>query len=585
MATPGRKVDVVRFQERAELLDFLLEVSAVTSETLDLDRILANVASIVKEVVPYDLFAILLYSERQGGLSIRYGIGHRDEVMRHLVIPLGEGITGLAAASRQPVLVGDVKNDVRYLPNLDAVRSELAVPMVVRGRLVGVIDLQATRLDAYREQDRSLLQLIASRVAVSIDNARLYRRVDRQNRTFKTLANLSQEFSSILDLDDLLGKIARITRTLVAFDAFSILLVDPGRQLLRRRFSERYDQRVDLDNIPCGKGITGAAVQSREIVRVLDTLADPRYIASNPGIHSEIAVPLIVQDRVVGVMDLESERMAYFTEDHARLLALLAPQIASSVENARLYGELAEREKSLDQDLKAARNLQSVLLLREAPEIEGLDIAIRFRPAREITGDVYDIFDYGSEHTVFTFGDVSGKGVAAALYGAMVSGLLRSLAYRRRSPAALLKLFNDVLRERIVEAQYVTLMVLVWESALRRFVMANAGAAPPIICRRGELIKPRVEGVPAGLLDDRDYEEVTLEAQQGDLLVLYSDGITDQLNTSGEDYGRGHLSRAIRQLCGRDPETVADQILADLAEFTGDAPMHDDQTLVVLRVR
>src|ERR1700682_6388385 len=226
MAAPGSKVSV-RFHKRAELLDFLLEVSAVTSETLDLDRILANVASIVKEVVPYDLFAILLYSERQGGLSICYGIGHRDEVMRHLVIPLGEGITGLAAASRQPVLVGDVKNDVRYLPNLDAVRSDLAVPMVVRGRLVGVIDLQATRLDAYREQDRSLLQLIASRVGVSIDNARLYRRVDRQNRTLKTLANLSQEFSSILDLDDLLGKIARITRTLVAFDAFSILLVDP----------------------------------------------------------------------------------------------------------------------------------------------------------------------------------------------------------------------------------------------------------------------------------------------------------------------------------------------------------------------
>src|SRR6202022_869428 len=274
------------------------------------------------------------------------------------------------------------------------------------------------------------------------------------------------------------------------------------------------------------------------------------------------------QDRVVGVMNLESERMGYFTEEHSRLLAVLAPQIASSVENARLYEELAQREHRMDQDLKAARYLQSVLLLREAPEIEGLDIAIRFRPCREITGDVYDVFEHGADFAVFTFGDVSGKGAAAALYGAMVSGLLRSLAHRRRSPAALLKLFNNVLRERIVEAQYVTLMVLVWESAIRRFVIANVGAAPPIICRRGELIKPRVEGVPAGLLDDRDYEEVTLEAQQGDLLVLYSDGITDQLNTSGEDYGRGHLSQTLRRLCGRAPETVADQILADLAEFT-----------------
>ncbi len=583
MATPGSKA-APRFQERSELLDFLLEVSTLTSETLDLDRILANVAAIVKEVVVYDLFAILLYSERHKGLSVRYGIGHRDEVVRNLLIPLGEGITGLAASTRQPVMVGDVQSDTRYLAALDAVRSELAVPMIARGKLVGVLDLQSTRLNAYREQDRALLQLIASRVAVSIDNARLYRRVERQNRTLRTLAYLSQEFSSILALEVLLGKIAQITHALVAFDAFSVLLVDTEKQVLRRLFSQRYDQRVDLDNIPLGKGITGAAVQSREIVRVVDTLADARYIASHPDIHSEIAVPLVVQDHVVGVMDLESERLGFFTEDHSRLLALLAPQIASSVENARLYGELAQREQRLNQDLKAARNVQSVMLLREAPEIEGLGIAIRSRAAREITGDVYDIFEYGPDHSVFTFGDVSGKGAAAALYGAMVTGLLRSLAHRRRSPAELLKLLNNVLRERIVEAQYVALMVLVWENPLHRFVMANAGAAPPIICRRGELIRPRAEGVPAGLLNDRDYEEVTLEAEPGDLIVMYSDGITDQPNTLGEDYGRGHLSRALRRLCGHDPETVASEILADLDEYSAGVPMADDQTLVVLKV-
>ena len=584
MATPARK-STVRFQERAELLDFLLEVSAATSESLDLDRIMANVAEIVKDVVPYDLFAILLYSERQRGLRIRYSIGHREEIVRSLVLPLGEGITGAAAASRQPILVSDVRSDPRYLTALDAVQSELAVPMLARGKLVGVIDLQSTRLNAYREQDRSLVQLIASRVAVSIDNARLYRRVDRQNRTLKTLSNLSQEFSSILDLDELLGKIAKTIHALVAFDAFSILLVDAGRKALLHRFSERYDKRVVLDNIPLGKGLTGAAAESREIVRVTDTAVDPRYIASHPEIRSEIAVPLVVQDRVVGVMDLESERMGFFTEDHSRLLALLAPQIASSVENARLYEELAQREQRMEQDMKAARNMQSVLLLRDAPEIEGLEIAIRQRAAREITGDVYDIFEHGAEYTVFTFGDVSGKGAAAALYGAMVSGLLRTLAHRRRSPAALLRLLNRVLRERIVEAQYVTLMVLVWERAQQRFVMANAGAAPPIICRQGEILKPRVEGVPAGLLDNREYEELTFNVQQGDLMVLYSDGITDQPNAKEEEYGRGHLSRALRRLTGKEPEAVADGILEDLDGFANGMARFDDQTLIVLKVR
>jgi sigma-B regulation protein RsbU (phosphoserine phosphatase) len=584
MATPARK-STVRFQERAELLDFLLEVSAATAESLDLDRIMANVAEVVKEVIPYDLFALLLYNERQRGLSIRYSIGHRDEIVRSLVLPLGEGITGAAAASRQPILVPDVRNDPRYLTALDAVRSELAVPMLARGKLVGVIDLQSTRLNAYREQDRSLLQLIASRVAVSVDNARLYRRVDRQNRTLKTLSNLSQEFSSILDLDELLGKIAKTIHALVAFDAFSILLVDSDRKVLTHRFSERYDKRIVLDNIPLGKGLTGAAAESREIVRVTDTAIDPRYIASHPDIRSEIAVPLMVQDRVVGVMDLESERMGFFTEDHSRLLALLAPQIASSVENARLYEQLAQREQRLEQDMKAARNMQSVLLLREAPEIEGLDIAIRHRAAREITGDVYDIFEHGADYTVFTFGDVSGKGVAAALYGAMVSGLLRTLAHRRRSPAALLRLLNRILRERIVEARYVTLTVLVWERAKQRFVMANAGAAPPMICRKGEILKPRVEGVPAGLLDNRVYEELTVEVERGDLILLYSDGVTDQPNPSEEEYGRGHLARALKRLSGKNPEVVADEILADLDQFASSAPRFDDQTLIVLKVR
>ena len=582
MGAVSRK-STVRFHERAELLDFLLEVSAATSETLDLDQILGNVAAVVKDVIPYELFAIMLYSERQQGLSIRYSIGHREEIVKNLVLPLGEGVTGIAAATRQPILVNDVRSDPRYISALDVVQSELAVPMLTRGRLVGVIDLQSARRDAYREQDRALLQLIATRVAVSIDNARLYRRVDRQNRTLKTLARLSQQFSSILDVDELLSTIAKIIHQLVNFEAFSILLLDAERRVLVHRFSERYDERVALNNIPLGKGLTGAAAESREIIRVADTAVDPRYIASHPDIRSEIAVPLIVHDRVIGVMDLESERMGYFTEEHARLFGLLAPQIASSVENARLYEELAQRQHRMDQDLEAARYLQSVLLLRDPPEIQGLDAAIRTRAAREITGDVYDIFESNDQDAVISFGDVSGKGAAAALYGAMVSGLLRTLVPRRKTPAAILRSLNDILRERAVAAQYVTLMVLVWERANARFVMANAGAEPPLICREGEIIKPRVEGVPVGLLDDRMYEERTLEVLPGDVIALFSDGVTDQPNPHQEAYGRVRIGHAMRRACSASAAQIADSIMAELDEFTDGTPRHDDQTLIILK--
>ncbi|HUA85742.1 MAG TPA: SpoIIE family protein phosphatase [Bryobacteraceae bacterium] len=581
MAAP-RKSAV--FRERAELLDFLLEVSRITAETLDLDQLLENVATIVKTVVPYDLFAVLLYSEAAHGLRIRYAIGHRDEVVRNLVIPLNEGVTGRAASTRTAVMVDDVRDEPRYLNALDAVRSELAVPMTARGRLVGVLDVQSTRVKTYSEQERALLRLIAARVAVSVDNARLYARVERQNRTLRTLAHLSQEFSSILDLDELLGKIAATIRALINYDAFSIFLVDYEKKVLRHRFSVRYDERVNLDNIPLGKGITGAAAESREPVRVSNTIEDPRYISSHEDIHSELAVPLILQDRVIGVLDVESDRVAFFTEDHQRTLSLLAPQIASSVENARLYEELAQREQRMEQDLKAARKLQSVLLPREAPEIRGLETAIRARPAREISGDVYDFFDHGDEYAVIVFGDVSGKGAAAALYGALISGLLRILAPRRRSPAVLMQSLNETLLERKVDAQYATLLVALWEPRLRRLTLCNAGSEPPLIFRRGEVIRPKVEGVPIGLLEAREYEEVALDLETADVVLFYSDGVEDQLNARDEEYSRPRVLRLLKTHGTDSPKAVAAALFADLDEFREETPLTDDQTAVVMKV-
>ncbi|HKE24324.1 MAG TPA: GAF domain-containing SpoIIE family protein phosphatase [Bryobacteraceae bacterium] len=573
----------VRFRERSELLDFLLEVSAATAQTLDLDQLLANVAEIVQRVLPYDLFAILLYHEKQRDLRIRYAVGHREEVVRSLKVALGEGVTGAAALRGEPVLVGDVRNDPRYLRSVDAVRTELAVPMTARNKLVGVIDLESTRVNAYSEYDRALLRLIAARVAIAIDNARLYFRVERQNRTLKTLANISREFTSLLDLNELLSKIASTMRTLINYDAFSILAVDQDANALRHLFSIRYDQRVNTDNIPLGKGITGAAAGSREPVRVHDTERDPRYIASHSDIRSEVAVPLIVHDRVVGVMDLESDHVGFFTDDHLRLLSLLAPQVASSVENARLYQELATRQKRMDEDLEAARELQRVLLPDAAPDIPGLDAVVKLRPAREISGDIYDIYEHSDGETVIAFGDVSGKGAAAALYGGLVSGLLRTLAPRRLRPAALLKALNEALIERKVEARYVTLCVLRWEPAARTFVMANAGALPPMICRNTEILKIRVEGVPVGLLESREYEELVFQAQPGDTVVLYSDGITDHLNAAGTEFGRGRLAHVVRSHCALSAAELNATIFRELDRWC--TTPYDDQTVFVLQVK
>ena len=581
---PKSAKPAVRFEERAELLDFLLEVSETMTSTLDLGQVLDHVADVIHRVIGFDVFAILLYSDRSKQLKVRHSIGHREEMVRTLAIKLGEGLVGVAAETRQPVNVGDVRADPRYLNALDAIRSELVVPMLARGRLVGVIDLESTRENAYGKRDEALLTLIASRVASAVDNARLYRRVEQNNRTLKLLTQLTKEFSSILDLDTLLEKIASGVRSLIHYDGFSVLLVDETEQVLKHRFSLRFDQRKSVD-IPLSKGVTGAAVRARHAIRVADTSDDARYIETSTGILSEVAVPLIVNDRVIGVMDVESEKINFFTEEHSRTLGLLAPQVAASIENARLYEEVASRQLRMEQDLVAARRVQSLLLPQEAPEISGLEIGMGMRPAREVTGDIYDVFEIEEKVALIAFGDSSGKGAAAALYGAMVSGLLRSMAYRRLSPAKMMKVLNDRLCERRVDGQYVTLLLVRWDAVAKNLTFASAGGGLPFLMRDGKATQLHLEGVPLGLLENREYDETVTEVQSGDLIGLFSDGFEDQPNAEGVSFGQTQLKRSFQRHKKIAPALMFEKVLADMDKFRGATPVHDDQSALVVKVK
>jgi len=271
-----------------------------------------------------------------------------------------------------------------------------------------------------------------------------------------------------------------------------------------------------------------------------------------------------------------------------RTLNLLAPQIAISVENARLYAELGARERRMQEDLKVASELQTVLLPTEAPEIDGLNVAIGLRPAREISGDLFDFFEHRdtrhkAPHMVIAFGDSSGKGVAAALYGAVLDGLLRTLAPRRRRPSELMKALNDALVTRKVEGRFVTLLLMLWHPHSGELHVANAGATPPMICRNGKMIEATVAGVPLGLFADREYDEINFQTQPGDTIVLYSDGISDHMSAAGEEYGRKRLGHLIGRACQLQPQEVVDAVFSDLDRYN--TVRFDDQTVMILKVK
>jgi sigma-B regulation protein RsbU (phosphoserine phosphatase) len=197
---------------------------------------------------------------------------------------------------------------------------------------------------------------------------------------------------------------------------------------------------------------------------------------------------------------------------------------------------------------------------------------------------VYEFFEHGDEYAVIAFGDVSGKGPAAALYGALISGLLRILAPRRRSPALLMQSLNEALLERKVDAQFATLSVLLWEPRTRRLTMSNAGAEPILILRKGEILVPRVEGVPIGLLEDQQYEEVVFATKRGDTILLYSDGVQDQLNREDGHYTRARIHGLLKEHGSGTPLLFANAIFAGLDEFRDGVPITDDQTVVAMKV-
>jgi sigma-B regulation protein RsbU (phosphoserine phosphatase) len=213
------------------------------------------------------------------------------------------------------------------------------------------------------------------------------------------------------------------------------------------------------------------------------------------------------------------------------------------------------------------------------------EMAVRFLPARTIGGDLYDFVDYGPGRTAIVLGDVSGKAAPAALFAALVSGIMHSAAQQRPEPAQMLAQLNDALQERMLESQYVTMLFAVWNDESRTLQVANSGAVQPIFCRACEPVPVRAEGFPLGMFPNVSYDELTVATEPEDVIVFVSDGILDAENAEGEMYGQERLAGI---LCSHREQTareIADAVLADVSRFQGERERFDDETIIVLKVR
>ena len=564
----------------------LVEVSDVLNTTLELDTLLQRVAEVVKRVINYEIFSILLLNERTQELRFRFQIGHEPDFAEKARIKVGEGITGRAAQEGRAILVNDVTQESQYIEAVPRVRSELAVPLILKNRVIGVIDIEAPQREYFKEEHARLLTLVASRIAVSIENARLYSRIVRQANTLALLNEISRELTSILNLDQLLKRVGDLLLKIIDYQMFSILLLDDSKQKLIHRFSLRFKENIQIKHdIPLGRGLVGAAVEQKKVILVPDVTKDPRYIKLNPETRSELCVPLIYKDQVIGVLDLEHTRRSYFTEEHVRTISTLAAQIAIAIENAQLYERLAREEARMEHDLSMAREVQHHLLPPNCPVLPGAELAARFNPAHAIGGDMYDFLDYKSPRAFIVVGDVSGKGAPAALYAALVSGILRSMAPGEPTPAQMLNAVNHSLNQRRLDAQFVVITGALWDDEKRTMRVANAGLPRPIYCHNGHAHMIEAAGLPLGLFENAEYDEVVIKATPGDVFVFFSDGMVDASNPKDEQFGRVRIEKVIAKNCDRGAQEIVDALFEAADKFADGAPVFDDQTVVVLKVK
>lgn len=582
-----------------ELVRTLFELGREVTSVLDLDELLQKLPQLIARLTKFNAFAVYLLDDKRRELSIAYSVGYPHDRATSIRLELGQGLVGTAVAEGETLLVNDVHADPRYVEVVPGSAAELVVPMRRKGRVTGALNLLSDTRGQFTENDALMLRQFGAHVAVAIENAKLFEHERQYTSTLETLSDIAREFGSILNLEELLTRIANLTRRVIDYRTFGILLIDQDSQELELRVAVRYGTSAETPRIKVGSGLVGYAALHKEAVLVPDVSKDPRYINLVTDVRSELVIPLLVKDKCIGVFDLESPELDAFTKSHADILSLLASQAAVAIENARLYQTIRANEIRLEKEIRFAQRVQVALLPTALPKrLKGVDVAARFSPARELGGDLYDFLAPEPHSLVVAVGDVSGKGAPAALYSAFAGELVRSRTFRRRyttdrtSPAGVLASMNTILNERQLEEYYCTLCYAAFDFKRRVVVMANSGLPYPLHCR---LIDRRPDGsvpvrvielagVPLGALPGSSYDELTFDLAAGDAFVFCTDGVFEARNPEGEEFGTQRALTVVQRAHAASSRDIVDAIFDAVQEFRGETAPTDDMTAVVVRI-
>ncbi len=573
---------------QSKIEKLLLHAARMLNSTLEYEELMKLVLELTMTAADAEAAMVYRISRRDEYARARLMKADGEDV-KYFKLGKGEGLIGWVAEHREPVISNDLQADNRYCPHIEehidfSPRSALTIPLIGRGQMIGVVEALNKHDGGFDDDDLDTLVGLANQFAVAIDNANLYRAARREARERELLYNVSKTLSSTLDIDEVLKQIIHSIRQVVDCSAGGVFLINEENGDISTVYADGYDDLSDkFIQLKVGQGLIGWVAKSGEPVVVPDVTIDDRYITSNSNTLSEMVVPIKIGPRVIGVLNVESTHRNAYDSRSIDVVTAFASHAAVTIERAMMHERIL-KNKGLEEQLTIARHIQVTFLPENDPVHKGYDISGVNIPSGEVGGDYYDFISIVENQTGITIADVSGKGIPASLIMASYRASLIAEIRNNYGIRTICKKVNALLYESLERENYVTAFYGVLDSKNDIFTFSNCGHDQPILLRKDDTMELLQEGGMAlGVIPEADYEERPISLRSGDILLMYTDGVTEAEAAGGEQYGTDRLIEILKNCRGQSAREIHQSIYKDVKEFASVDFTFDDLTMVVAK--
>jgi len=602
IASAIHNADLYRSEQwRRQVADSLREVAGLVSADASVDDVLDRILSELDRNLPVDISAIWLMEDDELYLAACHNC---DENLLEATLYAESGSYESllnALYSETPLIrkPTDPKWITGLVAGFDQDYSGLAVPLRVGDQNLGVITLSHSTPGRYGHEAQAMTMTFASYAAVAIENARLYDSAQEQAYASAALLQVAQAIVSLSDLDEMLGTIIRIMPILVGVQRAALYQWEAEKELYRpsqqyglteedeRDFWNRSFSPGEFAFLDSCRGATGLMACELPDERGLNAWlkVDPTQDVNlgNPNAFL-YAIPIAVKNDLYGVILIEEASGGLrFRSRRLEIITGIAQQAALAIQNDLLQKEMVVRER-LETEVQLARQIQQTFIPESLPQYDDWELAARWKTARQVGGDFYDVFELPDNKLGLFIADVADKGVPAALFMALTRTLVHAAVIESGTPADAMKRVNDLLIPDTRQGMFVTAVYAVLDMDHDELTYVNAGHNPPLwVKHTGEVARLTRTAIALGVVTGEPVNQRTMKFEGGDSLLLYTDGLTEAFNAAGEFYGEERLLEAISGDCCTSADDLLDVIEKHLLNFVQDMPPADDLTMLVLR--